>query len=62
MASIEELDKKCLENYGFDLRETYKVTVKFYKGMSNESFEKTFLSFQTEKIKLLVFLKSRKIP
>ena len=33
MASIEELDKKCLENYGFDLRETYKVTVKFYKGM-----------------------------
>ena len=40
MASIEELDKKCLENYGFDLRETYKVTVKFYKGVKMSIFEK----------------------
>ena len=54
MASVEEFDKKCLDNYGFDLRETYKVTVKFYKGMSNESFEKTFLSFSNRK--------NRKIP
>ena len=49
MASIEELDKKCLENYGFDLRETYKVTVKFYKGMKKMNmnhFKKTFFRYQ----------------
>ena len=51
MASIEELDKKCLENYGFDLRETYKVTVKFYKGMKKMNhLKKTFLSFNRNKL------------
>jgi len=39
MASVEELDKKCLENYGFDLRETYKVTVKFYKENEGKSVQ-----------------------
>ena len=40
MASNEEIDEKCLQNYGFDLRETYKVTVKFYKGVKMSIFEK----------------------
>ena len=26
------LDEKCSETYGFDLKETYKLTLKFYKG------------------------------
>ena len=61
MASIEELDQKCLENYGFDLRETYKVTVKFYKGMKkmNESFENVSLVIFKQK---KIYLENRKIP
>ena len=58
MASIEELDKKCLENYGFDLRETYKVTVKFYKGMKKMNHLKRLsCHFKQKK-----YLENRKIP
>jgi hypothetical protein len=30
--NIEELDKKCQEKYGFDLRNCYRLSMKFYKG------------------------------
>lgn len=39
MASTENFDDNCLENYGFDLRETYKVTLKFYKENEGKSIQ-----------------------
>ena len=46
MASNEEFDEKCLQKYGFDLRETYKVTVKFYKGMKMNHLKKSVIHFK----------------
>ena len=39
------LDEKCSETYGFDLKETYKLTLKFYKGKLCPMFLKS-VSFQ----------------
>ena len=39
------LDEKCSETYGFDLKETYKLTLKFYKGKLCPMFSKS-VSFQ----------------
>ena len=48
--STENYDKTCQENYGFELKEAYKLALKFYKGKSRDLNISTFWDLTNLKI------------
>ena len=40
MTTEENYDESCTEKFGFELKEAYKIALKFYKGKKTEFFFK----------------------